>query len=115
MRIFFFLILSFLFQGVSLFAQTSRSDLEKRRAALLNEISETQKILTETKKAGFAVSYEEITDSVTAISAPVYYKDKLAIGAVSISGPKYRFNEERIKTFTTKLLNATKEIAMTFE
>lgn len=50
MRIFFFLILSFLFQGAPLFAQTSRSDLEKRRAALLNEIAETQKILSETKK-----------------------------------------------------------------
>ena len=50
MRIFFFFVISFLLIGSTSFAQTSRSDLEKRRAALLNEISETQKILSETKK-----------------------------------------------------------------
>jgi len=50
MRIFFFIIFSFLLQSASLHAQNSRSDLEKRRAALLNEIAETQQLLSSTKK-----------------------------------------------------------------
>lgn len=50
MRLFILFIFSFLLQTVAVHAQTSRTDLEKRRAALLQEIAETQKLLADTKK-----------------------------------------------------------------
>lgn len=80
----------------------------------LEKYKELNNKLKETKEAGYAISYEEINDNVTAISAPVYDRQKRVIGAISISGPKFRFDESHINEYIGNLLNATKEIEKAF-
>lgn len=71
--------------------------------------------LKETKKYGYAVSYEELNEDVTAISVPVYDHHKRVIGAISISGPKYRFDHTHTNEFIKYLLTATTEIEKSFK
>lgn len=71
--------------------------------------------LNDTKDSGYSISYEEINDNVTAISAPVYDNQKRVIGAISISGPKFRFDRIRTTKHIGTLLNATKEIEESFK
>src|SRR5699024_12501462 len=76
-------------------------------------IDETEKlkdILNEVEKQGYAVSYEEINDNVTAISAPVYDANGRVLGAISISGPDFRFDQSHTEQYINILINSTKEI-----
>ncbi len=70
--------------------------------------------LEKTKNQGYAVSYEEINANVTAISAPVFDQNKRVIGAISVSGPKFRFDKDRTEEFINILLHSTKEISRSF-
>lgn len=81
----------------------------------LNESAELKNKLKETKEYGYAVSYEEVNDNVTAISAPVYDSQKRVIGAISVSGPKFRFDQSHTSQFINVLLNATGEIEKAFK
>lgn len=73
-----------------------------------------RKKIDETRKQGYAVSYEEISANVTAISAPVYNQKNQVVGAISISGPQFRFDKDRIEEFIPILLKATKELSKAF-
>lgn len=81
----------------------------------LDESVELKSKLKETKEYGYAVSYEEINDNVTAISAPVYDSQKRVIGAISVSGSKFRFDQSHTSEFIDVLLNATGEIEKAFK
>ncbi len=81
----------------------------------LNESAELKNKLKETKEYGYAVSYEEVNDNVTAISAPVYDSQRRVIGAISVSGPKFRFDQSHTSQFINVLLNATGEIEKAFK
>lgn len=85
------------------------SNLSKKESTLLIDK------LKDTKKYGYAVSYEEINDNVTAISAPVYDHQKQVIGAISISGPKFRFDKSHTDKYIDTLLDATSEIEKAFK
>ena len=71
--------------------------------------------LIEVKKHGYAVSYEEINDNVTAISAPVHDANGRVFGAISISGPDFRFDQSHTDQYINILINATKEIENGFK
>lgn len=98
---------------LSFLSEKTQDEILKNRP--FEERKKLRKKLDDTKEKGYAISYAEISNSVTAISAPVFDQNNHIIGALSVSGPKYRFNNEQIKVYTTELLNATKEISMTFE
>ncbi|MHC0551587.1 IclR family transcriptional regulator [Salinicoccus sp. CNSTN-B1] len=64
---------------------------------------------------GYALSYGEITDNVSALSAPVYDQQNRLIGALSISGPSFRFSDEMVQSHVPTLLAATADIEQGFE
>src|SRR5699024_10596057 len=81
-------------------------------------IDESEKLkdkLSEVEKQGYAVSYEEINDNVTAISAPVYDANGRVCGAISISGLDFRFDQSHTDQYINILINATKEIEEGFK
>lgn len=94
--------------------QSNQMQEEILRNLSKEKSKELQNKLDETREFGYAVSYEEINDNVTAISAPVYDSQKRVVGAISISGPKFRFDQSHTSEFIEVLLNATKEIEKAF-
>lgn len=69
-----------------------------------------EKMLT-TREQGYAVSVEEINENVSALSAPVFDQQQRVVGALSISGPAFRFNDEMVEKHISTLIHATKEIS----
>src|SRR5699024_10387546 len=81
-------------------------------------IDESEKLkdkLSEVEKQGYAVSYEEINDKVTAISAPVYDANVRVFGAISISRPDFRYDQINTDKYINILINDTKEIEKRFK
>ncbi|MFC7747347.1 IclR family transcriptional regulator [Lentibacillus kimchii] len=72
----------------------------------------TQKLQT-TRDYGYAISFEEINSNVAALSAPVFEQQQV-VGAVSISGPTFRFNEELVNKHIPTLTEATARISNSF-
>ena len=70
-----------------------------------------KKELEEIKKMGYAFDNEERELGVECIAAPIFDFDKQVIAAVSVSGPKARFDQESIERFITNLLDITCEIS----
>lgn len=68
-----------------------------------------------TRKHGYAISVEEINANVSALSAPVFDQQQHVLGALSVSGPAFRFNDEKIEEHIPTLLHATLEISKLFD
>src|SRR5699024_11768138 len=72
-------------------------------------IDESEKLkdkLSEVEKQGYAVSYEEINDNVTAISAHVYDANGRVVGAISISGADFRLDQSHTDQYVNIEINA---------
>ncbi|MYL57912.1 helix-turn-helix domain-containing protein [Virgibacillus halodenitrificans] len=92
---------------------------ERNQTQILQSLSKEerdvlQNKLQTTRQQGYAVSIEEISSNVSAISAPVFDHQKRVVGAISISGPAFRFNDEKMEEVIPKLLHATDEISKSF-
>lgn len=74
------------------------------------ELEAFKEKVKETKQQGYAISYEEINENVTALSAPVFDQHDRLIGAISISGPMFRFQKEQIEKYVPLLLASTNRI-----
>jgi DNA-binding IclR family transcriptional regulator len=60
---------------------------------------------------GFATTYEEYEDGLNAIAAPVRDHSGNVVGAVSVSGPAYRFDADRIKEIVDELRHGAARIS----
>ncbi|MEC2157707.1 IclR family transcriptional regulator [Virgibacillus halodenitrificans] len=92
---------------------------ERNQTQILQSLSEEERDVLQaklqaTRQQGYAVSIEEISSNVSAISAPVFDHQKRVVGAISISGPAFRFNDEKMEEVIPKLLHATDEISKSF-
>jgi len=87
-------------------------ELQKRLLSTLpaDERSHIEKLLKETRNQGYATNEEEITSNVAALSAPVFDPQHRVIGALSISGPIFRWNRKTMEPHIATLLSAAKEI-----
>ncbi|WP_298788955.1 IclR family transcriptional regulator [uncultured Marinococcus sp.] len=92
---------------------------EERQKQMMKDLPfEEQQILIEkihdTQKKGYAVSVGEISSNVSALSVPVYDNQKHIVGALSVSGPAFRFDEESINKYIDTVIQATTEISDSF-
>ena len=76
----------------------------------LEERTELEDILQGIRDQGFSTNEEEITSNVAAVSVPVFDKQQRVIGALSVSGPMFRWNRETMKPHIASLLEASVEI-----
>ncbi|WP_080872403.1 IclR family transcriptional regulator [Oceanobacillus timonensis] len=67
-----------------------------------------------TRENGYAASFEEINANVSALSAPVFDQNQRVVGALSISGPAFRFNHDMMERHIPALMDATQEISKSF-
>jgi DNA-binding IclR family transcriptional regulator len=88
-----------IFKKVGLPARTPRTITD--RAALENQ-------LLDVSRDGYAVVHEEFEIGLTAIAVPVHNHLGTVIGAISISGPAFRFDPEN----TPGLIEALKDAGL---
>jgi DNA-binding IclR family transcriptional regulator len=67
--------------------------------------------LVRVRDAGYATAIEEYEVGLNAVAAPVFDRSGQVIAAVSVSGPSYRFDEQRIRHVVAPLLAGTADIS----
>ncbi|WP_199170404.1 MULTISPECIES: IclR family transcriptional regulator [unclassified Sporosarcina] len=87
-------------------------ELQDRLLASLRveERNELEQILEEVRNQGYSTNEEEINTNVAALSAPVFDKQNRVIGALSVSGPMFRWNRKTMEPHIATLLAATEKI-----
>jgi DNA-binding IclR family transcriptional regulator len=67
--------------------------------------------LEETRRQGWALSWEEMELGLAAVGAPIYGRDGETIAAVSVSGPTARIDRSQIKNLAVAVMDTTRRIA----
>lgn len=70
-----------------------------------------RKHIAEIKKKGYAVSYEELSEGVNSIAAPIFDYTGKVVAALSVVGPKQRIDHRKLKEIRQHTINASKEIS----
>jgi DNA-binding IclR family transcriptional regulator len=70
-----------------------------------------EKQLEEARRRGYAMTLEELEIGLNAIAAPIRSYDGEVVAAVSVSGPAYRFSEERMRELTPALMAGAADIS----
>ncbi|WP_187344449.1 IclR family transcriptional regulator [Aldersonia kunmingensis] len=96
----------------------------ERRQALLDAVELTrltertitsvEELATELKAAardGYATTLEELEDGLNAVAAPVRDHTGVVIAAISVSGPVYRFTEDRLRDVTPAVVAAADAVS----
>lgn len=95
-------ILAFLNEGLQ---TKALSILPEEERNTLREKLET--IVT----TGYSINEEELTENVAALSAPIFGAKGKVIGAISISGPVFRWNKESMEQHIPLLLKTAENIS----
>lgn len=67
--------------------------------------------LEEIIETGYSINEEELTDNVGALSVPVFGAKGKVIGAISVSGPIFRWNKETMRSHIPILLETARGIS----
>src|SRR5689334_12982871 len=67
--------------------------------------------LVRVREAGYATAIEEYELGLNAVAAPVFDGSGQVVAAVSVSGPSYRFDEQRVRHAVAPLLATTADIS----
>jgi DNA-binding IclR family transcriptional regulator len=70
-----------------------------------------EKQLDEARRRGYAMTLEELEIGLNAIAAPIRSYDGEVVAAVSVSGPAYRFSEERMRDLAPVLMAGAVDIS----
>lgn len=71
-----------------------------------------RRALRDVRKAGYAVSHQELTVGACGISAPILGPDGWAIASLGISGPMQRLTEEKRKALVEPVRRAAAEVSV---
>jgi len=93
--------------GKSLVAYDSAEEIRKRfpgtlhryTSATITTVEGLMKDLEKVRDLGYATDLEEFEEGLRCISSPVRDYTRKVVGALSVSGPANRLNDERIRTF----------------
>ena len=87
------------------------SGMEKFTPHTLTAAAKLEANLAEARERGYAVTLEEFEIGLHAIAAPIRSRDGEVIGALSASGPAYRFTEEHMHELAPVLVKGAQEIS----
>ncbi|KMS67607.1 IclR family transcriptional regulator [Streptomyces viridochromogenes] len=87
------------------------SGMEKITPHTLTARTKLEKNLAEVRERGYAVTLEEFEIGLHAMAAPIRSHDGEVIGALSASGPAYRFTEDRMRELAPVLVKGAQEIS----
>jgi DNA-binding IclR family transcriptional regulator len=95
----------------------TRADLLARSGApaltvrTVTGVGRLEEQLARVREVGYAMVIEEYEVGLNAVAAPVFDRYGQVIAAVSVSGPSYRLDEQRIRHVVGPLLASTAEIS----
>lgn len=89
---------------------------ENLQTQTLNILPEEERTILRKKletivHTGYSINEEELTKNVAALSAPIFGAKGKVIGAISISGPVFRWNKESMEQHISLLLKTTENIS----
>lgn len=70
--------------------------------------------LDEVRIDGYCASFGEYDPEIAAVSVPVLGRHQLLIGALTISGPRYRFGDENIDRMLSSLASGARKLTVDF-
>ena len=76
----------------------------------MTDASEIRDELVKIRECGYAVSKGEYTADVLALAMPVFNSEEEVVGSVTVSGPTYRFTEQRISEVLEPLTQARQDV-----
>lgn len=85
--------------------------LKKYTDRTITDPDELRKNLAEIKEKGYVYSFEELSEGVNSMAAPVYDYTGKVVAALSVVGPKQRIDKDRLKAITKQTINASREIS----
>jgi DNA-binding IclR family transcriptional regulator len=75
---------------------------------------EKSKRFAQIRTDGYSTSYGEYDEEIAAVSLPVFGHHQLLIGALTISGPKYRFSEQTLQRALPALATGARKLTEDF-
>lgn len=87
---------------------------QRLRAYTPTTITSIRKLLVDidaVREAGYAVVVDELELGLTAIAAPLRNVHGDVIASLSVSGPTFRFDEERVKTVVDEVVDVAAEVS----
>jgi DNA-binding IclR family transcriptional regulator len=85
--------------------------LESFTANTVVRIADLERELADARERGWAKVVEELEIGLNAVSAPVYDSGSNVVAALSVSGPAYRFGEDRFSEVAKKTTAAAEVIS----
>lgn len=87
---------------------------QRLRAYTPTTITSIKKLLVDieaVREAGYAVVVDELEMGLTAIAAPLHNVHGDVIASLSVSGPTFRFDEDRVKTVVDQVTDVAAEVS----
>ncbi|MDX6231154.1 MAG: hypothetical protein QOH68_102 [Nocardioidaceae bacterium] len=87
---------------------------QRLRAYTPTTITSIKKLLVDidaVREAGYAVVADELEMGLTAIAAPLHNAHGDVIASLSVSGPTFRFDEDRVKTVVDQVMDVATEVS----
>ncbi len=88
-----------------------RMEYEKCTEHTLGSREDVEKALMEVRENGYAEDFEELEIGLVCVAAPIYNHLGSPFAAISVSGPKFRMNDELRKELSEVLVDYTREIS----
>jgi len=85
--------------------------LQRITERTVTAVGELRAELEEVKANGFAVAMDELEIGLHAVAAPVHAHDGDVIGAISVTGPSYRLDDESLQEVTKATVAAAQELS----
>jgi DNA-binding IclR family transcriptional regulator len=92
-------------------ARTIGEDLTAYTEATVTDPELLRKELAEVRARGYSTAIDELEVGLTAVAAPIRNAHGDVVAAISVSGPTFRLDEERLGEVVAALLAAAREIS----
>ncbi len=89
----------------------ARGPLEKFTIKTITDVELLEKELEIIRKQGYAVSRGEREPDAFSVNAPVMDASRQVVAGLSVSGPVFRLNDEKLKIYIQLVIAAAKEIS----
>jgi DNA-binding IclR family transcriptional regulator len=94
------------FQPPEVMERLTAGPLAAFTASTVTEPAALRAELARAREAGYAVALGEIEDGLNAVAAPIFGAEGRVLAAISVSGPAYRINPERLPEYAALTVNA---------
>ena len=88
-----------------------KNRLDKITSLTITDVKTLEKNLESIRKKGFAISKGEREPDAFSVTAPVSDVSGSAVASLSISGPNFRFTNQKLKIYITWILATSEEIS----